>query len=348
MSELFCDQLRGVGVDHVVDGRHVTLLHQHADHIDAALGHAVGKLLNGDRLRNDDFADQLFLRLVGGVPFQALGAAAERSDGTFADFIDVGSVDHGEAGQRRFGAAARVGFGAITGRVAPGAPGLRMRGASSSSATSAGTCDAEAATGCRGVYFSKPLLGFLFGLALGFFLAAMAILFLALARFGGFALGLLHALAALRRRASSSAILRSSASRTRASASACARALRSSSVSVRSTTPDFGAGAAGAGFATRGAGVGAFFGAAWGAGSAALVSTGLPTVRRFTVSTTTCLERPWLKLWRTTPVSVRGFSDSVLPTLIFLSPGVFVSLIAIPFPFQNFGFLAGRAVRPRH
>ena len=37
-----------------------------------------------------------------------------------------------------------------------------------------------------------------------------------------------------------------------------------------------------------------------------------PAVRRFLTSTTTCLLRPWLKLWRTTPVSVRGLSDSVV------------------------------------
>ena len=50
-------------------------------------------------------------------------------------------------------------------------------------------------------------------------------------------------------RASSSAILRSSASRRRASASACARALRSSSVSVRRITPEaFGAAGAGRGW----------------------------------------------------------------------------------------------------
>ncbi len=71
-----------------------------------------------------------------------------------------------------------------------------------------------------------------------------------------------------RRRASSSAILRSSASRTRESASACARALRSSSVNVRSTTPDgFGFGlqlapglrTAAAGVATFALLAGAFF-----------------------------------------------------------------------------------------
>ena len=67
------------------------------------------------------------------------------------------------------------------------------------------------------------------------------------------------------------------------------------------------------------------FGASTGAGSD-LASGAPPRLRRLTFSTTTCLLRPWLKLWRTTPVSVRGFSVS-LPTLSFFSPGFLVSLI---------------------
>jgi hypothetical protein len=57
--------------------------------------------------------------------------------------------------------------------------------------------------------------------------------------------------------------------------------------------------------------------------------SGVPSMRRLPrFSTTTCLLRPWLKLWRTTPVSARGLSVSVLPdTLSFFSPGFFVSLI---------------------
>ena len=234
------------------------------------------------------------------------------------------------------GAAARVGFGATTGRDRArqrpagghaGLPLLRLPGPGAATPSRAGRAAAARIV-------AEPLLGFLLGLALGLFLAAMALFFLALARFGGFALGLLACpRGSARRRASSSAILRSSASRTRASASAWARALRSSSVSVRSTTPDFGAGAARAGVRRARRGGGALLRRCLRHGlAAALRLARLPTVRRFTVSTTTCLERPWLKLWRTTPVSVRGFSVSVLPTPIFLSPGVFVSLIPIPFP----------------
>src|SRR5262249_44020551 len=71
----------------------------------------------------------------------------------------------------------------------------------------------------------------------------------------------------------------------------------------------------------------AFFASAAGVASA-LTSPGPATTRRLTFSTTTCLLRPWLKLWRTTPVSVRGLSVNVLPeTLRFFSPGFLVSLI---------------------
>src|SRR4029077_21018301 len=68
-----------------------------------------------------------------------------------------------------------------------------------------------------------------------------------------------------------------------------------------------------------------FLATSTGAGSA-LISGAPPRLRRLTFATTTCLLRPWLKLWRTTPVSVRGLSVS-LATLSFFSPGSFVSLI---------------------
>ena len=133
----------------------------------------------------------------------------------------------------------------------------------------------------------------------------------------------------LRRLASSSANRRSSTSRTFASASALARAVRSSSVSVRNTTPELLRGAAGG---TAGRARGALAGAALAAtGSDACVSVAgasPPTRRLPRFSTTTCLVRPWLKLWRTVPVSTRGLSVKVLVgTLSVLSPGDFVSTI---------------------
>src|SRR5207244_11845416 len=60
--------------------------------------------------------------------------------------------------------------------------------------------------------------------------------------------------------------------------------------------------------------------------SGAGASPGRRRLPRF--STTTCLVRPWLKLWRTVPVSTRGLSVKVLlGTLSGLSPEVFLSTI---------------------
>ena len=54
---------------------HLALLHQHADDIDTALRHAVREFLDGDRLRQDDLAEDLFLLLF--LPaLHALYAAA--------------------------------------------------------------------------------------------------------------------------------------------------------------------------------------------------------------------------------------------------------------------------------
>ena len=61
VAELLGDELRGVGVDDIVDLVHLPLLHQELDDVDGALGHSVGELLDGDRLRNDDVAGDLLL-----------------------------------------------------------------------------------------------------------------------------------------------------------------------------------------------------------------------------------------------------------------------------------------------
>jgi hypothetical protein len=70
--------------------------------------------------------------------------------------------------------------------------------------------------------------------------------------------------------------------------------------------------------------------AATGAGAASFGAPGART-RRFTVSTTTALDRPWEKLCRTVFCSAGRFgSDNVFgETCSVLSPGVFVSLIQI-------------------
>ena len=114
-----------------------------------------------------------------------------------------------------------------------------------------------------------------------------------------------------------------------ARASALARAVRSSSVSVRNTTPEFLRGAAGAAGRDSGAlACAALATTGSGAGGASAVGMSPPMRRLPRFSTTTCLVRPWLKLWRTVPCSTRGLSVKVLVgTLSVLSPGVFVSTI---------------------
>ncbi|VUD73238.1 hypothetical protein MET9862_03853 [Methylobacterium symbioticum] len=54
-----------------------------------------------------------------------------------------------------------------------------------------------------------------------------------------------------------------------------------------------------------------------------------PMTRRLTVSTTTCFDRPWEKLWRTVPDSIGRLRDSGFAGAFVrvLSPGLFVSLI---------------------
>jgi hypothetical protein len=79
-----------------------------------------------------------------------------------------------------------------------------------------------------------------------------------------------------------------------------------------------------------GAGVGrGAAGAACEAGAGVATLPGVIT-RLFTFSTTTCLERPWEKLWRTVPCSVGRFKDRVFgpPTVRVLSPALFGSLIS--------------------
>ena len=238
---------------------------------------------------------------------------------------------------RSFGGAARGAAGrAAAGRAAPGAPGRRdTRGASSSSASmtlrpGAGFLTSSSTT--RRFLATSPALRLDSSSTL--WRASSSRLRSSAASRSACSMPSLEA----RRRASSSAILRSSASRTLESASAWARATRSSSVKVRSTTPDFGSGGFGAG---AGAGAAAaFFGASTGAGSA--LASGPPTVRRFLTSTTTCLLRPWLKLWRTTPVSVRGLSDKVS----FFSPGFLVSLIPYCFLGHRPPVHSNRVYRP--
>ena len=62
MAHLGGDEFGGVGVDHVVDLQHLSLLHQQADDVNGALGHAVGQFLDGDRLGQHHLAQHLLAR----------------------------------------------------------------------------------------------------------------------------------------------------------------------------------------------------------------------------------------------------------------------------------------------
>ena len=97
MPELLGDQLGGIGVDHVGDLVHLAVFHQIFDDVDATLGHAVGELLNGDRLRHHDLALNLLLRLrAGNLLLLALAVALERGEAALALLL-VERVGDGEA-----------------------------------------------------------------------------------------------------------------------------------------------------------------------------------------------------------------------------------------------------------
>ena len=202
VAEFFGDQLGGVGVDHVGDLDHLALLHQHPDHVHGALGHAVGELLDGDRFRNDDFADQLFLRLVRLVTLEALGTAAERGDRTLADVAGGQSGDQRQAaallGRGRLGGGFRRNDGA---RSAAGTPADLARtfilvggvggDARRTRRRQAGGLGGRGSSGgVLGLGLAETLLGFALGLGLDLFLDAMTLVLGLLAGFGGFTLGL--------------------------------------------------------------------------------------------------------------------------------------------------------------
>ena len=80
VTEFGDDQLGGVGIDHLVDRRHDPHAHQRLDHIGGALGHAVGQLLDRDRLGNDDLTHDLGRLLVQHPQPFALAGPAHRGE----------------------------------------------------------------------------------------------------------------------------------------------------------------------------------------------------------------------------------------------------------------------------
>ena len=184
--------MRGVGVDYVVDLQHLTLLHQQPDHVDGALRHAVGKIGNADRLWNRNFAHELFLRLGRSLALEPLRAAAERCDGTLAHFVGAQCRHQREASALLFagGAQCRAWSGnrarCAAGTAARGARGIVVLGLN---------CHAAGCAGALGLILAEAFLGDFAGLALGFFLVLAALVFFALARLGGDAIGLIGDLA---------------------------------------------------------------------------------------------------------------------------------------------------------
>ena len=85
VAEFLHHQFGGVGVQRLGDGGHHAELHQRLDHVGRAGGHAVGQLLHGDRVRQDDVAHDF--HLIGAQPLQfgltafALALAADRGEG---------------------------------------------------------------------------------------------------------------------------------------------------------------------------------------------------------------------------------------------------------------------------
>src|SRR5581483_8636110 len=161
------------------------LLHQQADDVDSTLRHAVGEILNRDRLGDRHFAHQLFLWLGAGVTLEALRAAAERGDRALAHFVCVHRRDDGEPAALFFKPGARSRSRGRCRPVACATPRagrvivFRFKGRPT-----------------RRDGFAEALLGDFAGLALGFLVVLAALFLTALTRLGGLALGAGYRLAA--------------------------------------------------------------------------------------------------------------------------------------------------------
>src|SRR5262249_12104042 len=167
----------------------MALLHQQLDHVDAALGHAVGELLDGDGFRNGDLAHELFFRLVGGVRLQPRDAAAEA--GARAPAAPVGAQRGPDRERpavflRAAGRGFRRGCRPRRAGTAACARGLVLVGLERR--PRAGPCR-------RNAVLAETFLGLLLGLDLGLEVVFAALLFVGFARLGGLAFGALGGLA---------------------------------------------------------------------------------------------------------------------------------------------------------
>ena len=64
VAEFGGDQFGRIGVDHVARLQDLALLHEVLDDVDRALGHALRQFLDGDRLGQHHFAQDLLARLL--------------------------------------------------------------------------------------------------------------------------------------------------------------------------------------------------------------------------------------------------------------------------------------------
>src|SRR5262249_4971912 len=169
------NELGGVGVDRIGDVGHMALLHEDAHDIHRALGHAVGELLDRDRLRDRYFTRDLFLGLGVAMPGLAQNAAPECGFGSLTFFTCGKSGNDRQTSAPFFGATAgRLGCrGRASGGAAPGRAwrfvivGFKRR-------TRTGLC--------RYNICAKALFGDLVSLAPGFLIMFAALFFFTLAR----------------------------------------------------------------------------------------------------------------------------------------------------------------------
>src|SRR5690606_1656228 len=90
VAEFRCDQFGRIGVDDVAGLHHLPLLHEELDDIDRAFRHALGQFLDGDRLRNGDFAHDLLAGLAVHRPLELLLPPAHRGDRARAGIAVLG------------------------------------------------------------------------------------------------------------------------------------------------------------------------------------------------------------------------------------------------------------------
>src|SRR6185437_9971381 len=180
------------------------LLHQQPDHVDRALGHPVGEFLDRDRFRDGHFANQLFLLLVRRMSLEALGAAAERRDRALAHVVGIERGDDRQPAalllRRRLGR--RLGSRGGAGNAAGAATDLArafilVTGVGGNAGRPYRNRRARVGGCGLGFGFAKTLLGFEFGLALGFLVLAVTFLFGLATGLGGLAFGLLDAFLAV-------------------------------------------------------------------------------------------------------------------------------------------------------